>query len=91
MLLYRYTSKYSPYKYLLTSEADRHMEKFISRERPLREYVKEIEKLNKMADEIGSFPVFVPMHLFLLDCSHINEVKDMEYTYVYVYTRLCMT
>ncbi|XP_023932407.1 dynein heavy chain 3, axonemal [Lingula anatina] len=68
-----YKVVYEPYKYLLSKEADRQVEKFISKERALREYVREIEKLKKMAWEVGSFPVYVPMHLFLLDCSGINQ------------------
>ena len=72
--LFRYTEVYEPYKYLLSNDADRFVEKFISKERSLRENVKEIEKLKKMASEIGSMPVFVPMNLFLLDCNGINKV-----------------
>ncbi|XP_023931682.1 dynein heavy chain 7, axonemal-like, partial [Lingula anatina] len=70
---FSYKVVYEPYKYLLSKEADRQVEKFISKERALREYVREIEKLKKMAWEVGSFPVYVPMHLFLLDCSGINQ------------------
>ena len=66
---------YEPYKFLLTKGADVQVEKFISKERPLREYVQEIEKMKKMASEIASLPVYVPMHLFLLDCTHFNEVS----------------
>ncbi|XP_064633532.1 dynein axonemal heavy chain 3-like isoform X2 [Lineus longissimus] len=68
-----YASIYNPYKYLLTKEADRRVDKFINKERHLRDYVREIENLKKMASDIGSMPVYVPMHLFLLDCDTFHE------------------
>ena len=63
---------------LLSPETDEHIQKFVSRERPLREYVKEIEKMKNMASEIASLPVYVPMHFFLLDCTGINLVRTFE-------------
>ncbi|XP_055958183.1 dynein axonemal heavy chain 3 [Patella vulgata] len=69
----KYKTVYEPYKYLLSNEADQTVHKFISRERPLRTYVQEIEKLRKMVSEVGSLPVLVPMHLFHLNCDHINK------------------
>ncbi|XP_069141245.1 dynein axonemal heavy chain 3-like isoform X4 [Argopecten irradians] len=68
-----YKAVYEPYKYLLSVEMVQKIQKFVGRERPLREYVKEIEILKKKASEIGSLPVFIPMHFFLLDCNHINK------------------
>ncbi|XP_070559259.1 dynein axonemal heavy chain 3-like isoform X5 [Ptychodera flava] len=69
----RYQSEYVPYQYLLSKDSDIQVEKFISRDQHLRNYVREIEKLKTMALEIGSLPVYVPMHLFLLDCNDINS------------------
>ncbi|XP_067685210.1 dynein axonemal heavy chain 3-like [Haliotis asinina] len=69
----KYKSTYEPYKYLLSTNADTFTNKFVSRDHSLREYVREIEKLKKMASEIGSLPVLIPMHLFLLNCTHINK------------------
>ena len=71
----RYTSTYEKFQYLLTKNSDTQVDKFIKRDKPLREYVKEIERLKGMASAIGSLPVLVPMHFFLLDCSKINQVK----------------
>ena len=65
---------YDPYKYLFSKDADLIVHKFISKDRSLREYVKEIEKLKHMASDVGSLPVFIPMHLFLLDCNSLNQV-----------------
>lgn len=72
--LNRYTSVYNPYKYLISVETENKVKKFISKDRPLREYRHEIEKLKKLIDAVGSLPVTIPMHLFYLDCNHINQV-----------------
>lgn len=74
-MICRYVSVYEPYKYLLSKEADISVAKFISKERPLREYVREIEKLKTMGSQVASLPIFVPMHLFLFDCHKINKVS----------------
>ena len=71
----RYTSVYNPYKYLIAVETENKVKKFISKERPLREYRNEIEKLKKLISAVGSLPVTIPMHLFYLDCNHINQVN----------------
>ena len=75
---------YKPYVVLLSPDIDRQIEKFISRERPLREYVKEIERMKNMASEIASLPVYVPMHFFLLDCTGINMVSTTVYIETFV-------
>ncbi|XP_059151071.1 dynein axonemal heavy chain 3-like [Physella acuta] len=69
----KYRSVYEPYKYLFTKETESKVQKFISREHPLKEYVQAIERLKKMAWEVGSLPVYVPMHFFLLDCTNVNK------------------
>ncbi|XP_064605237.1 dynein axonemal heavy chain 3-like isoform X2 [Liolophura sinensis] len=69
----KYKSVYEPYHDLLSKETDVRVEKFISLEHPLRNYVREIERLKLMASEIASLPVYVPMHFFLVDCSHLNQ------------------
>ncbi|XP_052779096.1 dynein axonemal heavy chain 3-like isoform X2 [Mya arenaria] len=69
----KYRSIYKPYKHLLSVEADKKIDKFLSRDRSLREYTKEIETLKKMANDIASFPVLVPMYFFLLDCTQFNQ------------------
>ncbi|XP_077987554.1 dynein axonemal heavy chain 3-like isoform X2 [Glandiceps talaboti] len=69
----RYQCEYEPYQYLLSRDSDARVEKFIGKEQHLRDYVREIERLKQMASELGSLPVYVPMHLFLLDCNDINS------------------
>ncbi|XP_076448252.1 dynein axonemal heavy chain 3-like [Babylonia areolata] len=69
----KYKSVYEPYKYLFSKDTDQAVQKFVSRDRSLREYTAQIERLKTMASEIGSLPVFIPMHFFLLDCSNFNQ------------------
>ena len=71
----RFKMVYAPYAYLLKASSDQQVEKFVSKEQHLRDYVREIEKLKKMADEVALFPLWVPMHLFQLDCNNINSVR----------------
>ena len=65
---------YRPYRHLLQKDSEKFVDKFISKERSLPEYVREIEKLKKMTSNLASLPVLVPMHFFLLDCQKINQV-----------------
>ncbi|XP_030856161.1 dynein heavy chain 3, axonemal-like [Strongylocentrotus purpuratus] len=69
----RFKMVYAPYAYLLKSSSDSQVEKFVNKDQHLRDYVREIEKLKKMAAEVGLFPLNVPMHLFELDCTDINR------------------
>ncbi|PVD24893.1 hypothetical protein C0Q70_15383 [Pomacea canaliculata] len=69
----KYKSVYEPYRYLYSRDTDQAVHRFVSRDRSLREYSHEIERLKRMASDVGSFPVFVPMHFFLLDCTHMNQ------------------
>ncbi|KAJ8047551.1 Dynein heavy chain 3, axonemal [Holothuria leucospilota] len=68
-----YCSFYKPYSYLLSKASDQKVTRFISKEQHLRDYVREIEKLKKMSSEISSFPEFVPMNLFWIDCQGVNK------------------
>ena len=81
----RYMSVYKPFSYLLRRDSDRAMEKFIHKGHPLRDYRKELERLKHMESSVASLPVYVPMNVFLLDCSHINKVG--VWAYICVHTR----
>lgn len=63
--------------YLLKKESMQHANKFISREKPLREYVKELEKYKTMISGISSLPVYVPLNFYLLDCSRFHKVRNL--------------
>ena len=84
MFAFRYTETYEPFTYLLSPEADRFTDKFISRKKPLTDYVVQIEKLKDMASRIGSLPVLVPMHFFLLDCTVLHKVNCVPTVYTKV-------
>ena len=71
---FRYKETYTPYAYIYSSDTEAKIQKFISRERTLPDYIDRIETLKRMISEVGSLPVFVPMHFFLLDCSKLNQV-----------------
>ena len=58
----------------MSDESKAKVQKFLQRDKSLREYVTEIEKLKKLKSEVASLPVLIPMHLFLLDCTKINKV-----------------
>ena len=66
---------YKPFEYLLSRESDHAMEKFISRNHSLIEYRRELDELKVMELKIAQLPVYIPMNLFLLDCTHINKVS----------------
>jgi dynein heavy chain len=51
----------------VSDESKAKVQKFLQRDKSLREYVTEIEKLKKLKSEVASLPVLIPMHLFLLD------------------------
>lgn len=65
---------YEPYHYLLTKQADEFVSKLITKEKPLKDLIKEIERLKKMANEIGSLPPYAPMHYYWIDCTKLHEV-----------------
>lgn len=75
LFIIRYLSLYKPYHYLLTKQADDTIEKFITKSKSLREFVKEIEKLKKMAAEISTLPPYAPMHFYWIDCTKLHKVR----------------
>jgi len=67
-------SIYEPYQYLLTKHADDTINKYISKGRSLREFIKEIERLKDMAHKICCLPPYAPMHFYLVDCTRLHQV-----------------
>ena len=65
---------YERFKYLLARDTDLKVQRFIKREPTLSSYLKEIDILKKLANEATSAFVSLPMGLFLVHCSEINEV-----------------
>ncbi|KAF6040218.1 hypothetical protein EB796_001432 [Bugula neritina] len=69
----KYVSIYEPYQYLLTKHADDTINKYISKGRSLREFIKEIERLKDMAHKICCLPPYAPMHFYLVDCTRLHQ------------------
>ena len=70
----RYLSTYEPFKYLMSKSASLYVKNFIKRDRQLAEYELVIERFKKMASDAALLSVYVPMNVFLIDCSGINKV-----------------
>ena len=69
-------AKYEPYKYVNSSECETDIEKFLRKDRSLKEYRKKIDYLLSYIDDMSLFPLQVPMNLFLVDCSKLNQVNQ---------------
>ena len=74
----RYREVYERFKYLLARDTDLKVQRFIKREPTLSSYLKEIDILKKMANDATSAFLSLPMGLFLVHCSEINEVKSFQ-------------
>ena len=75
--LSRYLTKYEPYKYVNSNECELDIEKFLRKDKSLKEYRKKIDYLLSYINDISLFPLQVPMNLFLVDCSKLNQVKQL--------------
>lgn len=49
--------------------------RFISADRDLLEYGRELQKVYDLSTMAASMDLFIPMELFVLDCTKIKEVK----------------
>lgn len=74
----RFQSVYDPLQYLLTRESDIRTMRFISTDRHLLEYGRELQKVYDLSKMAASMDLFIPMELFVLDCTKIKEVKHNQ-------------
>lgn len=74
LLFYRFRSVYTFYKYLLSRDSDRRTTNFISGDHQLLQYGRELEKLYVLSRAGASMDLSIPMELFVLDCTGINDV-----------------
>ena len=72
---WRFRSVYEPLHYLLTRESDAKTMRFIATDRHLLEYGRELQKLYDLSKMAASMDLFIPMELFVLDCTKIKEVS----------------
>lgn len=75
-LFSRFRSVYEPLQYLLTRESDVKTMRFIATDRHLLEYGRELQKVYDLSKMAASMDLFIPMELFVLDCTKIKEVKS---------------
>ncbi|KAM4676017.1 dynein axonemal heavy chain 3-like [Discoglossus pictus] len=69
----RYSLIYKPFLHLLSPLTEKRLEKLIEKGVNLTVYEREIVNLKKMASDVASLPVYIPMEMMLLECSEINQ------------------
>jgi hypothetical protein len=69
-----YKSTYSPFKYLLSNDCENDVEKFLKKERSIKECKKQLDYLLSFKDKAYDLSAHVAMNLYLIDCTKINEV-----------------
>ncbi|XP_031754732.1 dynein heavy chain 3, axonemal [Xenopus tropicalis] len=69
----RYSFIYKPYLHLLSPITEKRLESLTNQHVSLSIYRTEINHMKKLASDIASFPVYIPMEMFLLDCSETNQ------------------
>jgi len=74
---FRFKSVYHFYKYLLSRESDRRTTNFIAGDHQLSQYGRELEKLYVLTRAVASMDLSIPMELFMLDCTGINDVRHV--------------
>ena len=73
---FRYQSTYKAFNYLLSKQCEDEIDKFLRKDRSLSEYRKKIDYLKLLYSQISVLPLEVPMNLFWIDCSKLNEVNS---------------
>ncbi|KAJ3373477.1 Dynein heavy chain 3, axonemal [Kappamyces sp. JEL0680] len=63
---------YEKYKSLLNHKAEKRIEDFLREKHDLEDYEAEIQKLNKIIEDISSSPFYVRMSLIYLDCESLK-------------------
>ncbi|XP_067934548.1 dynein axonemal heavy chain 3-like [Watersipora subatra] len=70
----KYKSTYNQYEYLLSKQADETIHRYIQKGRSLKDFVKEIERLKKMAHDVSCLPPYAPMHFYWIDCTQLHKL-----------------
>lgn len=71
----RYKSTYTAFNYLITNDCVNDVERLLKKERHIKDYRKMLDYLKHLVGQITLLPLKVPMNLFLIDCSKINQVN----------------
>ncbi|XP_068702145.1 dynein axonemal heavy chain 3-like [Montipora foliosa] len=69
----KFRAVYDPVHYLLSRESDVKTMRFIATDRHQLEYGIELQKLYDLSNIAASMDLFIPMELFVLDCTRIKE------------------
>ncbi|KAM4746905.1 dynein axonemal heavy chain 3-like [Rhinophrynus dorsalis] len=69
----RYSLIYKPYLHLLSPLTEKRLEALINKDVGLNSFAREIDHMKKLASDVSSLPVYIPMEMLLLDCSEINQ------------------
>ncbi|CAH2277605.1 Hypothetical predicted protein [Pelobates cultripes] len=70
----RYSMVYKPFFHQLSPLMEKRLEKLINKDVNLGVYGREIDCMKKLASDLASLPVNVPMEMLLMDCSEINQL-----------------
>ncbi|KAM4037486.1 dynein axonemal heavy chain 3-like [Anomaloglossus baeobatrachus] len=69
----RYSLVYKPFLHLLSSLTERRLNILVQKDVGLKVFARELDNMKKLASDVALLPVFVPMKMFLMDCSEINQ------------------
>ncbi|KAM9311612.1 dynein axonemal heavy chain 3-like [Gastrophryne carolinensis] len=69
----RYARVYKPFLHQLTPQTEKYLETLVQRGAALKVYAGELDNIKKLASDVASLPVFVPMRMLFMDCSEINQ------------------
>ena len=72
----RYKKVYDPFRYINSNESEQDIQEFIEKEKSLSNFRSKIDFFKQLMSEISLLPLRVPMNLFLIDCSKLNQVKN---------------
>ncbi|XP_062999548.1 dynein axonemal heavy chain 3 [Elgaria multicarinata webbii] len=70
----KYLNVYRKYSDLLNNNAEKGVTEFLSKRHDLDDFVEKIDGLTKLKKEIASMHITVPLAMFCLDTSKLNEV-----------------
>lgn len=74
-MIYRYQHTYDYYKYINSVSVIEDIDKFLKKDRSLKDYQRKIEYIKNFLNKVAYLPINIPMNLYLIDCSKINQVS----------------
>ena len=71
---FSFRSVYSAFEYLLSLTSDDRVKRFLMDDKDLPEYKQKLDELYALISAVMKMDRYVPMELFSLDCSTVNQV-----------------